>query len=1072
MKITKISINRPITVIMFYLLILFTGIVSFVQLPIEFLPDLSYPKLTVITSYGNASPQEIEEMITDPIEEVVSTLKDVRRVTSISRDEISIVTLAYNWGTDMKYASLQLREKLDNLRYRLPNEAERPNIARLDPSEAPIMYLSVSGKDADDISTIQNTAENYVKKRLLQLSGVAAVDIIGDLEEEIQIQLDRTKINSFGLRFDQIADRINRANIRIPSGSIREGFYRFNIRVSGEFRTIEDIENTPISYSDDGSVIFLGDVATVRRTFKDESSITRLNRNRTLGILIRKEAGANTVRVCDTVKKTLVEFETEYPDLYFHVSVDHSHFINDSIRGVLEAIFIGGLLAFLVLFLFLSDLKSPLHIAIVIPIAVLATFIMMFFGNITINIISLSGIALGIGMLVDNSIVVSESIFRYLEEGNNWLLAAFKGTKEVGMAITASTLTTIAVFLPLLFVKGIAASLFKQQAMTVTFALLASLLVSVTLLPMLASLRERSKEKPEKKKKFKHKPKRKRLLLLNRLISISLIPINILVKVIVFLARLINILLDSAWKLVGSFLQRIYQTFQKVFIRARERYLIILSKALDNVLPTLLIFLVVFGISLQILWWHEKEFFPEFEQPTFTILLKLEPGTSLSSTDEIVRNIETKLESDHRVKDFFSSIGRSTDDKLSYYLERSTTDHLAEIKVNIHKRYKAEDVIDTMREKLIKLPVEYGFTRGDNELLSLLDLGEMGLVLRIYGSQFDKMEALATQVNRRIIESDTFYDVKSDYDNKTPYIHMKINREALALYNVDVANISRAMRTYVAGDKISDFHLFSDKIDITLQSDESLDLGELLKMNIVSGGNLYPLATFVTAAERQMPQEIEHINQFRVLSTRMKFHGSINNALSELEAIRSEFDEQEDQFLRIEGLNEQIDESLHSLLLALAFAILLVYMILASQFESFLLPFIVMFTVPMGLIGVALALLLTQTSINVMSTLGMIILAGIIVNDAILLVDRINRSHRGGMALREAILNAGRVRFRPILMTTFTTVFGLLPLALAIGSSAELQSAMAVSVIGGMLSATFLTLLFIPLIYSILVKDK
>jgi HAE1 family hydrophobic/amphiphilic exporter-1 len=1057
---------------MFYLLILFTGIVSFVQLPVEFLPDLGYPKLTVITSYENASSQEVEEMISTPIEEVVSTLKDVRKVTSISRDEISLVTLNYNWGTDMKHASLQLREKLDNLRFRLPEEAERPNIARLDPSESPIMYLSLSSKETNDISRIQNTAENYIKKRLLQLSGVAAADIIGDLEEEIQIQLDKSKVNSFGFSVDEIAAKINSANVRIPGGSIREGFYKFNIRISGEFTTVEEIENTPIYFAQDGTVVFLRDIALVTRDFKDEKSIARLNRQRSLGILIRKEAGANTVKVCEIVRETLNEFEADYPDLQFHISVDHSQFIKESISGVLEAILIGGLLAFLVLFLFLSDVKSPLHIAIVIPIAVFATFIMMFFGNISLNIISLSGIALGIGMLVDNSIVVSENIFRHREDGKNWLQAAFDGTKEVGMAITASTLTTLAVFLPILYVKGIAASLFRQQALTVTFSLLASLLVSITLLPMLASLRERLTISSKKQKKTLKKPHRKWLLPLYWLLIILLLPFKIIFYIFKIVWKIISKVVRLFIQLLHYFLSKIYRAFQNIFIRFRDFYLIILNKSLKNVVPTLLIFLLFFVMSLFILWRQNKEFFPHFEQPTFTLLLNLESGTALNSTDEVVREIEKMIENDGRVRNFFTSVGRSTEDKLSYYLEESKTEHLAEIKVTIDQRYETEDVIHSLREKVKKLPVKYNFNRGDNELLSFLDLGETGLTVRIYGSDYPEMEKIAEKIHEKILANDTFFDILANHENQSPSMRLKIKRDALNLYNVDVNTISNALKTYVSGNKISDFYLFSDKIDITLKSEDILDLDALLKMNIVANGNLYPISAFVDAEEQQIPQEIEHSNQFRVISISVKFNGTIKNAVAQLENIISENQDKNNVFIKIEGLNEQIDESLHSLIIALIFAILLVYMILASQFESFLLPFIIMFTVPMGLIGVSIALYITDTSLNVMSTLGMIILSGIIVNDAILLVDRINRLHRQGSSLYDSIMDAAKTRFRPILMTTLTTVFGLLPLALALGSGAELQSAMAVSVIGGMLSATFLTLLFIPLIYSVLIKDK
>ncbi|MDD3050896.1 MAG: efflux RND transporter permease subunit [Candidatus Cloacimonetes bacterium] len=1071
MEIIKLSISRPITVIMFYLLLVFTGIISFIQLPVEFLPDLGYPKLTVITTYENASPEEIEEMITNHIEEVVSTLKDVREVTSVSRDEVSLVTLNYNWGTDMEYASLQLREKLDNLRFRLPEESDRPNIARLDPSESPIMYISVSSNKTDNITEIQDTAENYLKKRLQQLDGVAAADVIGDLEEEIQILLDETKVNSFGLSLDEIASIINRNNIKIPGGSITEGYYRFNITISGEYVNLDEIADTPIIHAKNGTVVFLRDIADIKKDYKSENSITRLNKSRSLGLLIRKEAGANTVSVCKTVRKTLGEFEQEYPDLDFHISVDQSEFIKESIKSVLESIIIGAFLAFLVLFMFLSDVKSPLHIAIVIPIAVLATFIMMLFGKISLNIISLSGLALGVGMLVDNSIVVSENIFRHRENGKNWLAAAYDGTKEVGMAITASTLTTLAVFIPIIYVKGIAASLFRQQALTVTFSLLGSLLVSITLLPMLASFREKTKEKRAKKERKIFRPRQKILLILFWLLLVVIFPFKMIFWLLKMVAKFIGMIIGFISEIIGKLLKNIYNSFQNVFNKFRDMYLILLEKSLQKKVLVLSIFFVAFMFSLVILWVQNKEFFPNFEQSYFTLLIKMDPGTSLSSTDEIVARVEDILAADKRVKDFFTSVGRSTEDRLSYYLEESTTEHLAEIKINIISDYKTDAVMNKLRTMLKDLPGEYTFKRGDNELLSFLDIGSSGLMVRIYGSEYEKMAEIAKTIQRKISEIPDFYEVNGDFDNQIPYIHLKVNREMLSLYNVSESLLATTLKTYISGNKISNFYQFDNQIDITLKTKNTLNLQELLKANIIQNGNLYQIGQFVTAEERLMPQEIEHIDQYRVMSVSLKYRGNIQNAVSKLEMISDEFTKIDDKvFLRIEGMNEQIDESLKSLILALSFAILLVYMILASQFESFLLPLIIMFTVPMGLIGVAAALFISQTSISVMSTLGMIILSGIIVNDAILLVDRISQMRKAGNNVYDAIIDAAKSRLRPILMTTFTTVLGLLPLALAIGSGAELQSAMAVAVIGGMLTATFLTLIFIPVLVSIVLK--
>ena len=1068
MKIIKLSLNRPVTVLMFYLLIIMAGIISFKKLPIEFLPDIGYPKLTIITNYEDSTPEEVEELITIPIEEVVSTLKGTKEVSSISRDEVSVITVKYNWGTDMSYASLDLREKLDNIKHTLPEDADRPNIARLDPSEEPIMYLAVYSKNTQDIIKIQEIAENLIKRRLQQLEGVAAADIIGNREKEIEIVIDEKKVNALGLQLKDIGQSINYANLSNPSGKIKEGQYKYNIKIVGEFRTIEDVGMTPVAYTKNRGAILLKDISEINSTFKKEDNITRLNSNRSLGILVRKESDANTVEVCSTVKESLDILKSNYPRMNFHIALDHSDFIKESIYGVLEAIIIGGFLAFIILFFFLRDFRSPIFIALVIPVAILTAFILMFFSNISLNIISLSGLALGVGMLVDNSIVVSENIFRHKNLNKNWKKAAYDGTKEVGLAITASTLTTLAVFVPIVYVKGITASLFREQALTVTFSLLASLLVSITMLPLLSSLRMKSKKNKLKTKKNQQTGRVKRLLY--KFLKIIAFPFIKLFRFIFFVFKMI---LYPAFKLFSFALNQFHRLtikFQNKFEKIRSSYEYFLRYVLKNKIKVIFVFILALIISFVILINLDLKFFPDFEQNNFTVQIKTEPGSPLRNSANVVDLIEKKLSLDKRISSFFSSIGKSTEDKLSYYLEDTSTENLAEIKINIHSNYSTNNVIQDLRANTENLPAVITFKKGSNALLSFLEFEDSGLMVNIFGENSQKMKKYGLNIKDSIQKNkDIFYDLKTDFETEAPMIKLKIKRDALSQYSISIGDISRLLATYISGDKISDFHQFNEKFDITLKIKKDLNLEELLDKHIITNNSRIPLRAVVEYEYLQKPEEIKRKNQIRKLSIVTKYEGRTVNAVDKLEEIIQPYRNNDDKIqLEISGVNKEIKQSLKSLVLALCFAVLLVYAILASQFESLKLPFIIMFVAPMGLIGVALILLITGVTINVMSTLGMIILTGIIVNDAILLVDYTNQLIKKDIPLNEAVVKAAKTRLRPILMTTFTTVFGLLPLAFGLGSGAELQSAMAVSVIGGMLAATFLTLVLTPILFEII----
>ncbi|MBN1327721.1 MAG: efflux RND transporter permease subunit, partial [Candidatus Cloacimonetes bacterium] len=875
MKIIKLSLDRPVTVLMVFLLILITGMVSFSRLPLEFIPDIGYPRLTVITFLDNASPEEIESLITEPVEEAVSTLKGVKEVSSRSRKDVSIVTLKYNWGTEMAHASLNLREKLDNIRYLLPDESERPNIARLDPTEEPILYLALTAKQNNNIISIQELAENLIKRRLQQIEGVAAADLIGTLEKEVEIKLFPDKLDLYGISLETIESAVSRSNFNIPGGRIKDGHYRFNLNLVGEYRSLDEIRTTPVKNNSDGSIIFLEDIAEVNISYQEVRNLNRMNSKRSIGILVRKEADANTVAVCKQVRNALKILGKEYPDIEFDIPVDQSGFIRQAINSLLEAILIGASLAYLVLFLFLKDLKSPVHISLVIPIAILASFSLMFFSRITLNIISLSGLALGVGMLVDNSIVVSESIFRHRERGRSWYQAALQGTKEVGLAITASTFTTIAVFLPIIYVTGIAASLFKQQALTVTFSLLSSLFVSITLFPLLSALRTKSKKKRSKKSKNVHD-------LLSRVLMILLLPCRLISRLLIKIA-------DFFLKYPKKIMYRLHYGFNQIYDKFILIYQKILHFSLNNKRLVLLVFLAVFLISLLIILNLDRQFFPEFQQDNFTILLQRDQGTPLARTDETVQLLEEYLARDKRISSYFTSVGKSTKDMLSYYLENTSTEELAEIKINVADVNSVNRVMDDYRLILDKLPVEYSLRKSSNLLASLLELEEPGLAVILSGEDLHYLRRTAFELKTLISKEELFYEIRTDFEDLTPQIKLELNREALVFFQISADRVSSFIKAFISGEKIADFREFDRKIDITLRSDQDLALDELLEQRIIRNGENIPLRLLINIVEDRSLPEIKRVNQTRVYKISLLFRGSLKKAMTKLNELTGRF---------------------------------------------------------------------------------------------------------------------------------------------------------------------------------------
>ncbi|MBS3819459.1 efflux RND transporter permease subunit [bacterium] len=1084
MKLTDLSVKRPVTTFMFFLAIILLGVVSLGELSVDLLPDISYPKLSVVTQYPGVAPEEMEALVTQRLEASLMRIPGLRRVESVSQEGMCYMTLEFTWGTDMDFAMLHTRGKLDSVQ--LPQDVEEPLIIPLDPQSQPIVVLSVSGERS--LLEIKEFSEEVIKPRLEQIEGIGSAEIAGGVEREIQVEVDPQLLTLYGLNIQQISRRIDEFNKNLRGGTIRKGRFKYALRIKGEFEEIQEIGDVTLQTTEKGGVVCLDDVARIKDSIKERQGITRLNGKESIGVLVRKEAGANTVKVTQKLREVLQQIRSRNKQMDIGVVSEQANYIENAISSVLNAIIYGAVLAFLVLIVFLQDLKTPLIIAVAIPIAIIATFNLLYFMDITLNIMSLGGLALGVGMLVDNSVVVSESIFRHKSKGKNLPDAASSGTNEVGMAVTASTFTTISVFLPVIYVHGVAGQLFKDQALTVTFALLSSLIVSLTLLPMLSSRRFKTTLEPEgeSKNKKNHPQKSSRgkrskwrilfwpLIGLQKLLY--LIPrlffyaVNFIFS---FFAQAIILLVHYLYlplKPGARFIFKQYNIFYQKFSR---RYHQFLRWALDNkekVLAGSLTFLILtFFVSRQI----PRELMPKPDISSFELRMNTPVGYSLDQTSRMVHSVENWLEEREYVKDSFSQIGMVSGMES---LNPDVTLNSAKVLVKTQRASRTDTVIEELRSFLKNYPdLDYSILKEQSTLAQFLAFSTAQVGLKIKGENLGKLEDIAHQMVQSLKEIRAIADVHTNIGEGKPEFLMHVKKGAVEKYDITPSDVGNFLVNAVRGEVSTQFKEVEKKYDIRVHMEEEIrdNIEALLDEQIPTGDSSLPLRELVTYEIARGPQEIRRENQERevlVLANLRK--GKISEVVPLIEEKIESLALPSDYRVEFSGEQEEMRKSFQSLIFAFLLAVILVYMIMAAQFESLLHPFLILFTLPMGLTGSVWALFMTGQTLNVISVIGMVVLAGIVVNDAIVKIDFTNQLKRKGMELRESIMEASRVRLRPILMTTVTTVLGLFPMSLGLGRGSELQQPLAISVIGGLILATFLTLILIPLAYEIVEKSK
>jgi HAE1 family hydrophobic/amphiphilic exporter-1 len=990
-------------------LVLF-GLIALQDLKVNLLPDLSYPTLTVRTEYRGAAPEEMETLLTRPVEESVGVVRNVRSVKSVSRAGQSDVILEFAWGTDMERAGLDVREKLEVLQ--LPLEASRPLLLRFNPATDPIMRLALTldeaggATDETALKVLRRFADEEVKKFLEPVAGVAAVKVSGGLEDEVQIDIDQRKMAQLNLSLETLTARLAAENVNVSAGRLEEGAQRYLVRTINQFASVEEFGGLIVSPGS-GRPIYLRDIAEVRSGYSEREAIIRMNGREAVEIAVYKEGDANTVSVAQGVGQRIEELRDELPPgVQIDAVDDQSVFIEQAIGEVVNSAILGGLLAVLVIFVFLRNVWFTLAIALSIPVSIVATFFLMGQAGISLNIMSLGGIALATGLLVDNGIVVLENISRYRAEGEGLVAAALRGASEVGGAVIASTLTTIAVFLPLAFVEGVAGQLFRDQALTVTFALVVSLAVAMTLIPMMASVSGRRTRVTE--------PRRSR---------------------------------------VGSWFASHYAATLDFALRRR---------ALTLGLATVLL-----ALSVVLLRDTGTELVPQLQQGRFEAELEATPGTPLAETDRLAAELQ-QLAAGQAGVDYIYGVAGSGNriDANPTESGENIARMLIAMKPSAASGEQAA-VIDTLRERAGQTAgLETNFTAP--ELLSF----DKPLEIEIQGYDLAALREASDEVLRRLRDSVRFADVESSIERGHPEVQIFFDQERAAALGLTVKQVSDQVVGKLRGRVATRYSWRDRKIDVLVRLSEaerqSIDAVRGLIVNPESERPV-PLSSVAEIVVAEGPSEIRRSDQERValIQANLAF-GDLGAGVAEAEALLAGIRLPYGLTMRVTGQSEEMESSFRSLWFALALAVFLVYLVMASQFESLLHPFVILFSIPLASIGVALALWLTDTRLSVIVFIGLIMLAGIVVNNAIVLVDLINQLREQGMERIDAIRTAARLRLRPIMMTTLTTVLGLLPMALGLGEGAEMRTPMAVTVIGGLLTSTLLTLVVVPVMYCLL----
>ncbi|MGO4222060.1 efflux RND transporter permease subunit [Lysobacter sp. TAF61] len=1115
-NLVEFSTRRRVTVMMVTLTFVMFGFIALNDLKVNLLPDLSYPTLTVRTEYTGAAPSEIETLISEPVEEAVGVVKGLRKLKSVSRTSQSDVVLEFAWGTDMDQASLEVRDKMEVLQ--LPLEAKAPVLLRFNPSTEPILRIALSSKTAATSDTeamrqltgLRRYADDDLKKKLEPVDGVAAVKVGGGLEDEIQVDIDQQKLAQLNLPIDNVIQRLQQENINISGGRLEEGSQRYLVRTVNQFASVPEIREmlvTTRSGGDNaaanaaaqmaaiaaqtgsaeamaaaasvqsansagggvvagGMPVRLKDIADVRQGYKEREAIIRLGGKEAVELAIYKEGDANTVATADAITKRLDEIKEQIPpDVELTTIDDQSLFIRHAISDVKMDAVIGGMLAVLIIFLFLRDGWSTFVIGLSLPVSIIATFFFMDQMGLSLNVMSLGGLALATGLVVDDSIVVLESIAKARERGLSVLDAAIAGTREVSMAVVASTLTTIAVFLPLVFVQGIAGQLFRDQALTVALAIAISLVVSMTLIPMLSAL------KGQPPMAFPEEPPHPRWQPTSKLQK----PLAAVEHGIGAGARGASFgivwLIVRAWRglvaIVGPVMRKASDIAMAPYGRAESGYLKLLPNALRKPWLVLGSAAAVFALTLLAIPMLGADLIPQLAQDRFEMTVKLPPGTPLRETDTLVRELQEKHAKDDGIRTLYGVSGSGTRLDANPTESGENIGKLTVVMADGGSKDVEARETERLRTTMQSHPgAQIDFSRP--ELFSF----STPLEIELRGQDLESIQVAGQRMAAMLRANPHYADVKSTVEEGFPEIQIRFDQDRAGALGLTTRQIADVVVKKVRGDVATRYSFRDRKIDVLVRARET-DRASVdnIRHLIVNPGSNRPVTLDAVAdvVSTTGPSEIHRADQVRVAIVSANLRDiDLGTAVREVQGMVVKQPLGAGVGMHIGGQGEELAESVRSLLFAFGLAIFLVYLVMASQFESLLHPFVILFTIPLALVGAVLALLLTNSPVSVVVFIGLILLVGLVVKNAIILVDKVNQLREQGVAKREALIEGARSRLRPIIMTTMCTLFGFLPLALALGEGAEVRSPMAITVIGGLLVSTLLTLVVIPVVYDLL----
>ena len=1102
----EFATRRRVTVAMVTVTLVLFGLLSLSSLRVALLPDLSYPTLTVRTDYEGAAPAEVETLISQPAEEALGVVKGLRKLKSISRTGQSDVVLEFAWGTDMQQAGLDVRDKMETLQ--LPLDAKPPVLLRFNPSTQPIMRLALSSKQEGGDETdavrrlmeLRRYADEDLKRKLEPVPGVAAVKVGGGLEDEIQVEIDQRKLAQLGLSPDSVIQRLAQENVNLSGGRLEEGSQRYLVRTVNQFADVEQMREmllttaggaaasggdnaqlmSAILGSRDPTVIAalrgdggsggagaspvrLKDVAQVYQGYKEREAVIRSGGREAVELAVYKEGDANTVATADALEARLAEIRARLPaDIEMTPVEDQSRFIRHAIADVKLDAVIGGLLSILVIFLFLRDGWSTFVISLSLPISIIATFFFMGQLGLSLNVMSLGGLALATGLVVDDSIVVLESIAKARERGLGVLESTIEGTREVSMAVVASTLTTIAVFLPLVFVEGIAGQLFRDQALTVSIAIAVSLVVAMTLIPMLSSLKGHTPlEFPEEERAPGWQPQRR----WQKPVAATGRGIGALFRYgFLALAWAVVRLFRGIAAVVGPVMRKASDLAMAPYHRAEAVYLRLLPRALARPWPVLGGAALAFALALAAVPMLGMDLIPQLAQDRFEMTAKLPPGTPLAQTDALVRDMQRLHADEAGVRLLYGVSGTGT------RLDASPTEsgeNIGKLSVVMDDASREAALVEKLRASMQAHPsAQVDFARPELFALS------PPLEVEIEGNDLEAIRVAGNRLAGMLRENPHYADVKSTVEQGFPEIQILFDQDRAAALGLTTRQIADAVVNQVRGNVATRYSFRDRKIDVLvrLRESERSSVEDIRRLIVnPTGGKPVELGSVAQVVAATGPSEIHRTDQRRVAIVSANLRDiDLGAAITEVEQMVADNPLGTDVGMRIGGQGEELAESVRSLLFAFGLAVFLVYLVMASQFESLLHPFVILFTIPLALVGAIAALLLTRSPVSVVVFIGLILLVGLVVKNAIILIDKVNQLRESGVAKHEALVEGARSRLRPIMMTTLTAVFGFLPLALAFGEGAEVRSPMAITVIGGLLVSTLLTLVVIPVVYDLL----